>query len=78
MQFSNETYDRLNKFHRGLLGILTAVSALITLVGVLTEQGIAVPHLATITTVLAICKVVLGELLTISSKEYWDNIGSEE
>ena len=37
MRFSNETYDVLNKVHRGILGILTAVSSIATLVTALTE-----------------------------------------
>ena len=78
MQFSNQTYDKLNKIHRGLLGILTALSSILTLITILTEQGVAIPHIATVTMVLAICKAILGELLKISSKEYWESIGEQE
>lgn len=74
MKMSNQTYDELNKIHRVLLGILTAIGSCITLIGIITEQGIAIPHIATITTILIVAKAVLGELLHISSKEYWDSI----
>ena len=75
MQFSNETYDLLNKIHRGLLGIITAVSSILTLITALSNSGLAVPHIATVTVVLAVAKAILGEMLKISSKEYWDNYG---
>lgn len=84
MQFSNETYDKLNKLHRGLLGIASAVSSLLTvatvIADVLTEQGHGTQHIATITAVLVVAKAVIGQMLIISSEEYWRNIdkGEEE
>ena len=78
MKMSNKTYDVLNKIHRTTLGIITALTSIMALIGVLTEQGIAVPHIATITTVLIVAKAVLGEVLHLSSKEYWETVGKGE
>lgn len=77
MKLTNKQYDFLNKIHRGILGILASIGAIITVINVLTEQGFAVPHVATITAVLVVIKAVLGELLTLSSKEYWKEITNE-
>lgn len=69
MRLTNKQYDVLNKVHRVIVGLIKIVALAITIVGILNQQGVLVPVI--ITTVLTIAQTILGELLEISSENYW-------
>lgn len=69
MKLSNQQYDVLNRIHRVIVGLIKIVALAITIVGILNQQGVLVPVI--ITTVLTIAQTILGELLEISSENYW-------
>lgn len=77
MQLSNKTYDILNHIHRVAVPVSIFISELITITTLLGDQGI-LPHAVTITSILAVVQVVIGSVLRISSKSYWDSVEGGE
>ena len=75
MKMSNKTYDFLNKFHRVILVLMELLGVPTVTVQALNQQDIRVPAVAT--TIIAVAQTVLGYMLHISSKAYWEQIGGE-
>lgn len=69
MKMTNETYDKLNKLHRGVLMLAEIIGVITVIAAALTEQGIVIPSI--VSTVIAVLNAVIGRLLTISSENYW-------
>jgi len=75
MKLTNKTYDFLNKFHRLVLVLIELLGVATVMVQALNENSIKVPAVAT--TIIAVAQAVLGYLLHISSKAYWEDINDE-
>ena len=75
MKMTNQTYDTLNKIHRIVLVLIELLGIATVTVQALNEQSIKVPAIAT--TIIAVAQTVLGYLLHISSKAYWERVGGE-
>lgn len=71
MKMSNKTYDILNKVHRIILVLIELLGVATVTVQALQNNDIKIPAIAT--TVIAVLQTVLGYMLHISSKAYWED-----
>lgn len=71
MKMSNKTYDILNKVHRIILVLIELLGVATVTVQALQNNDIKIPAIAT--TVIAVLQTVLGYMLHISSKAYWQD-----
>lgn len=76
MKMSNSTYDLLNKIHRIVLVLIELLGIATVTVQALNQNSVHVPAIAT--TVIAVLQTVLGYMLHISSKAYWEEKERED
>ena len=76
MKMSNQTYDVLNKVHRIVLVLIELLGVATVMVQALNNNDVHVPAIAT--TIIAVAQTVLGYILHISSKAYWEDKELEE